>query len=61
MAWRWNGGDAVIKSRAIDESGAIQPSRDQLLAEKGAKFNYHYNGVQAWRVASDGEVANVYG
>ena len=61
MAWRWNGGDAVIKSRAIDESGAIQPSRDQLLEEKGTKFNYHYNGIQSWRVASDGEVVNVYG
>ena len=61
MAWRWNGGGAVIKSRAIDETGAVQPSRDQLLAQKGTKFNYHYNGIQAWHVASDGEITNVYG
>jgi sulfane dehydrogenase subunit SoxC len=60
MAWRWNGGPAVLKSRAIDEGGAIQPTRDKLVADKGTQFFYHYNAIQAWSVASSGEVTNVY-
>lgn len=60
MAWRWNGGPAVLKSRAIDETGAVQPTRDALVAEFGERRNYHYNGIQAWAVAEDGAVSNVY-
>lgn len=60
MAWRWNGGPAVLMSRARDESGALQPSREQLVAEKGVQFLYHYNAIQAWSVAPAGEVSNVY-
>jgi sulfane dehydrogenase subunit SoxC len=60
MAWRWDGGPAVIMSRAVDETGAVQPTRDQLIAAKGKRFYYHYNGVQAWRVAAGGEVSNVH-
>jgi sulfane dehydrogenase subunit SoxC len=60
MAWRWNGAPAVIKSRAIDETGAIQPTRDSLVRERGERMNYHNNAIQAWSVATSGEVANVY-
>jgi len=60
MAWQWNGGPAVIKSRAIDETGAIQPTRDALIAEKGMNFAYHYNGIQAWSISADSQVANIY-
>ena len=60
MAWRWNGGPTIIKSRAFDETGAIQPSRDEVVAAKGMNFAYHYNGVQAWRVGAEGGVTNVY-
>jgi sulfane dehydrogenase subunit SoxC len=60
MAWRWGGGPAVLKSRATDESGAIQPTRDKLVADKGTQFLYHYNAIQAWSVAPSGEVKNVY-
>ena len=60
MAWRWNGGPAVLKSRSTDEAGAIQPSRDKLVADKGTQFLYHYNAIQAWNVAATGEVTNVY-
>jgi len=60
MAWRWNGGPAVIKSRAVDETGAIQPARDALIAEKGTNFAYHYNGIQAWSVEADNQVTNTY-
>jgi sulfane dehydrogenase subunit SoxC len=60
MAWNWDGGPAVLKSRAIDETGAVQPTRDSLVAEFGERQNYHNNAIQVWRVAANGEVSNVY-
>jgi sulfane dehydrogenase subunit SoxC len=60
MAWRWNGGPAILKSRAHDETGAIQPTRDALVALYGERRTYHYNGIQAWQIAEDGAVSNVY-
>lgn len=60
IPWRWNGGPAVIQSRAVDESGAMQPTRDVLLGERGTHFFYHYNAVQSWSIAESGEVTNVY-
>jgi sulfane dehydrogenase subunit SoxC len=60
MAWRWNGGPAVLKSRSTDEAGLVQPTRDKLVADKGTQFLYHYNAIQAWNVAPTGEVTNVY-
>jgi sulfane dehydrogenase subunit SoxC len=60
IAWRWNGGPAVLQSRAIDESGAVQPTRQGLLDARGAQFRYHYHAIQSWSVSSGGEVSNVY-
>ncbi len=60
MAWRWDGGPAVLMSRAIDETGAVQPTRDALLAEKGSQVSYHYHAIQNWQVAENNEVSNVY-
>jgi sulfane dehydrogenase subunit SoxC len=60
MAWRWNGGPAVLMSRAIDETGAVQPTRASLVSQMGERMNYHNNGIQAWSVAASGEVGNVY-
>jgi len=61
MAWQWDGGPAVLMSRAVDETGAVQPTRDAVVARFGERRNYHYNGIQAWQVAAGtGEVANVH-
>ena len=60
MAWQWNGGPAVLISRATDESGAVQPSRDALLGKRGATYRYHFHGFQSWAIAATGEVRNVY-
>jgi len=60
MAWRWNGGPAILKSRAIDEIGSVQPTRDDLLAVYGERNNYHNNAIQAWGIAANGEVSNVF-
>ena len=60
MPWRWDGGPVVLQSRAVDETGAVQPSRPALMAARGAQFRYHYNAIQSWNVAAAGEVSNVY-
>ena len=60
MPWRWDGSPSVLQSRAIDETGAVQPTRAALMAARGAQFRYHYNAVQSWSVAAAGDVSNVY-
>jgi sulfane dehydrogenase subunit SoxC len=57
--WRWDGTEALILSRATDEMGAVQPTRNELLAARG-QSNYHFNGIQAWRVRPDGAVVHAY-
>jgi len=60
IPWKWNGAPAVLKSRATDEAGRVQPTRDELIAQHGTNVLYHYHAIQAWRVESSGEVKNVY-
>jgi sulfane dehydrogenase subunit SoxC len=60
MAWRWTGGPSVLMSRAVDETGALQPTRAALVAGRGETYRYHYHAIQSWAVASTGEVRNVY-
>jgi sulfane dehydrogenase subunit SoxC len=60
MPWRWDGGPSVLMSRAVDETGAVQPTRAALMAARGAQFRYHYNAIQSWSVAAGGAVGNVY-
>lgn len=60
MAWRWDGGPATLMSRAVDETGAVQPTRASLIAVSGERQNYHNNAIQAWAVNDAGEVSNVY-
>jgi sulfane dehydrogenase subunit SoxC len=50
----------VLKSRATDETGYVQPERDVLVAERGRHGYFHYNAVVAWGVAADGAVSHVY-
>ena len=47
-------------SRAVDETGAVQPTRAALMTARGAQFRYHYNAIQSWNVSADGAVSNVY-
>src|SRR3989454_9919401 len=49
IAWKWNGAPTVLKSRATDAVGHVQPPHDPLLAEHGAHVIFHYNAIQAWR------------
>lgn len=59
-AWRWNGGPAIILSRATDDDGNVQPTRAAVLQGRAVGTFYHYNGIQAWQVNRDGKVSNVY-
>jgi sulfane dehydrogenase subunit SoxC len=56
--WRWDGGPAVLQSRAIDESGYVQPTAKQLVAQRGFNSTYHYNAIHSWKVATDGSISN---
>ena len=58
--WQWDGGPALIMSRATDETGTAQPTREALIAEKGTRFAYHINGIEGWHVAPTNEVTNVH-
>ena len=58
--WTWDGSEAILSSRATDETGYVQPSRDELVSVRGTASFYHYNGQQNWRVASDGTITNYY-
>jgi sulfane dehydrogenase subunit SoxC len=60
LPWGWDGKATVLKSRATDETGHVQPTRDALIAEHGANVIFHYNGIVAWSVAPGGEVKHVY-
>jgi sulfane dehydrogenase subunit SoxC len=63
--WAWNGEEAVILSRATDELGEVQPSREELYKNWGTREEdmtkpvrgaIHTNMMQPWRVARDGSV-----
>ena len=58
LPWRWDGKPAVIQSRAVDETGYVQPTLAELLAVRGENYFYHNNAIWPWRISSDGEVTN---
>ena len=61
LPWRWDGQEAAIASRATDESGYVQPSREELIAARGVNSGYHFNGIKLWKVQPDGTVTNMEG
>ena len=57
--WVWKGGEAILQSRAMDETGYVQPKISQLRAVRGTRSIYHNNAIQSWKVGEGGEVSNV--
>src|SRR5207237_8855502 len=57
--WRWDGGPAILQSRAMDETGYVQPKIRQLREVRGRRSIYHNNAIQSWNVSADGDVSNV--
>ncbi len=64
MPWTWDGKEAVLQSRCIDDTGYVQPTLGQVIALRGLDGPlgsiYHLNAIQSWQVASDGRVSNVH-
>lgn len=57
--WDWDGEEHTIMSRAIDSTGYVQPSREQLLERHGTKDTfYHANQMFRWKVNEDGTVSS---
>ncbi len=62
LSWHWNGKPTTIRSRSMDDTGYIQPTRDAIVAVRGMRegpdgFN-HFNGIKPWKVAATGEVTH---
>ncbi len=55
----WDGEEMFLQSRAMDETGYVQPTKDELRAVRGENSVYHNNGIQTWWLKADGELENV--
>lgn len=55
----WDGSELFLQSRAIDEDGFVQPTKDELRSVRGSNSIYHNNGIQTWYVNKDGGIENV--
>lgn len=59
--WVWDGRETTIASRCIDETGYVQPTREELIAARGLSqgpdgFD-HYNGIKWWRIHTSGKIS----
>ena len=59
MPFEWNGEEMKVQSRAMDETGYVQPTIQALQKERGVNSIYHNNSIATWLVKSNGEVENV--
>jgi sulfane dehydrogenase subunit SoxC len=59
LEWDWDGAPAMIQSRAVDETGYVQPTYTQLREARGNSSIYHKNAIHTWRLHDSGKVSNV--
>ncbi len=57
--YSWDGKPALLLSRAVDETGHIQPTYSELRKVRGTRSIYHNNAIQTWLISENGEVKNV--
>ena len=55
----WNGEPWLLQARAMDDTGYVQPTKDQLRAVRGENSVYHNNAIQTWALSTDGRAENV--
>ncbi|MEQ9674077.1 MAG: sulfite dehydrogenase [Roseovarius indicus] len=55
----WDGGEMLLQSRAMDDTGYVQPTKAQLREVRGENSIYHNNCIQTWWVRETGEAENV--
>ena len=59
LRWDWAGGPATIASRAVDSTGYVQPSVQEIAKARAITgFVQHHNGIFPWSVSASGEVKN---
>jgi sulfane dehydrogenase subunit SoxC len=56
VPWNWDGSATTLLSRATDETGYVQPTRERIVAVRGPGTDYHFNHIVGWRIATDGKV-----
>lgn len=54
--WNWDGREAILLSRCVDDTGYVQPTAQEFIAARGERTRYHSNFMRAWKVAADGSV-----
>ncbi|WP_272005878.1 sulfite dehydrogenase [Roseovarius sp. ZX-A-9] len=55
----WDGSEMLLQARAMDDTGYVQPTKNQLREVRGLNSIYHNNGIQTWWVRTTGEAENV--
>lgn len=56
LMWEWNGRAATLMSRAVDETGYVQPTLAAFEAGRGAGTDFHFNHIRSWVVRANGLV-----
>jgi sulfane dehydrogenase subunit SoxC len=56
--WSWNGRETSIQSRCTDETGYVQPTREELFSVRSENATDHYNGIKVWYVHANGRVSH---
>ena len=57
--WRWDGRPAKIASRAVDSTGYVQPTAEEIGRVRAiVGFVQHHNGIFPWSISANGEVKN---
>ena len=56
--WNWDGSEALLMSRATDETGDVQIRLEEARAARQAnkEIRHYYANIRAWAVAPDGTV-----
>ncbi len=56
--WNWGGDDALLMSRATDETGNVQITLEEArqVRETNKEIRHYYNNIRAWAVAANGVV-----
>lgn len=57
LPWQWDGRQSTLMSRAVDETGCIQPTYSSFVAARGKGTDFHFNHIRSWTVRADGTVS----
>ena len=54
LMWDWDGRNATLMSRAVDETGYVQPTFAEFETGRGPGTDFHFNHIRSWVVKPDG-------